>query len=75
MKQDTLELTIEKPIFGGAGLARHNGQVVFVDGGLPGSTVTARITKSEKSCLHAVAQEVKTPSPHAAEPFCPHFGE
>ncbi len=75
MKQDTLELTIEKPIFGGAGLARHDGQVVFVDGGLPGSTVVARITKTEKSCLHAVVQEVTTPSPHAAEPFCPHFGE
>lgn len=69
-----MELTIEQPAFGGAGLARHEGLVVFVEGGLPGSRVSARVVRQDKSCLRAVAVEVLTPSPHAAEPFCPHFG-
>ncbi|WP_243360347.1 23S rRNA (uracil(1939)-C(5))-methyltransferase RlmD [Fundidesulfovibrio terrae] len=70
----SLELTIERAVFGGAGLARHDGRIVFVEGGLPGSVVSARITREEKSVLRAVAEQVLTPSPHAAEPFCPHFG-
>lgn len=69
-----LELTIEQPAYGGAGLARHEGRIVFVEGGLPGSRVLARIVKEEKSCLRAVAEQVLEPSPQAAEPFCPHFG-
>jgi len=70
----SLELTIERAVFGGAGLAHHDGRVVFVEGGLPGSVVSARVTREEKSILRAVAEQVLTPSPHAAEPFCPHFG-
>jgi 23S rRNA (uracil1939-C5)-methyltransferase len=70
----SLELTIERAVFGGAGLARHDGRIVFVEGGLPGSVVSARITKEDKSVLRAVAENVLTPSPQAVEPFCPHFG-
>jgi 23S rRNA (uracil1939-C5)-methyltransferase len=69
-----LELTIERPAFGGAGLARLEGQIVFVEGGLPGSRVVARVVKEDKSCLRAVADRVLVASPHAVEPFCPHFG-
>jgi len=71
---ETMEIRIERPAFGGAGLARQDGRIVFVDGGLPGSLVEARVTKAEKSCLHAVATRVIEPSPHAVTPFCPHFG-
>lgn len=69
-----LELTIERPSFGGAGLARHEGRIVFVEGGLPGSRVAARITKHGKNCLKAQALAVLSPSPEATDPFCPHFG-
>jgi len=69
-----LELSIERAVFGGAGLARLDGQVVFVEGALPGSRVIARVVKEEKSCLRAVVHEMLSPSPEAAEPFCPHFG-
>ena len=70
----TLELDIERPAFGGAGLARHEGRVVFVEGGLPGSRVAARVTKEERNSLRAVAVRVLAPSPQACPPFCPHFG-
>ena len=69
-----IELTIERPAFGGAGLARLDGQIVFVEGGLPGSRVVARVVKEDKSCLRAVVERVLAQSPHAVEPFCPHFG-
>jgi len=72
--QELLELEIERPAFGGAGLARLDGRVVFVEGALPGSRVEARVTKSDPGFLKAVAVRVLAPSPHAAEPFCPHFG-
>ena len=69
-----IELSIERPVFGGTGLARLEGRIVFVEGGLPGSRVLARVVKEEKSILRAVVEQVLEPSPHAAEPFCPHFG-
>ncbi len=70
-----ITLRIEQPASGGAGLARVDGRVVFVDGGLPGALVRARVTRETPSCLYAVAQETLEASPGAAEPFCPHFGE
>ncbi|GFK93451.1 23S rRNA (uracil-C(5))-methyltransferase RlmCD [Fundidesulfovibrio magnetotacticus] len=69
-----LELSIERPAFGGAGLARLEGRVAFVEGGLPGSRVLARVVKDDPRCLRAVAEQVLEPSPHAVEPFCPHYG-
>jgi len=69
-----IDLNIERAAAGGAGLARLDGQVVFVEGGLPGSRVSARVARQGKGCLHAVAERVLEPSRDAVEPFCPHFG-
>jgi 23S rRNA (uracil1939-C5)-methyltransferase len=77
MKQylgQTLELSVEKPALGGAGLAKHQGLVVFVQGGLPGSKVLARVVKAESNCLHAEVEQVQSPSPQAVVPDCAHFG-
>jgi len=79
----TLDLAIETLALGGAGVARLTGDcgleggagmTVFVAGGLPGSTVTARITKMHRRHAEALVVEVVTPSPDAVAPFCPHFG-
>ena len=40
-----LELTVESLAYGGNGVARLDGFVVFVRRGLPGDTVKARVTK------------------------------
>jgi 23S rRNA (uracil1939-C5)-methyltransferase len=69
-----LELDIERPAFGGAGIARLDGRVVFVEGALPGSRVAARMVKDDKNLIRAMTTRVITPAPHAVEPFCPHFG-
>lgn len=43
--RDVLTLAVEDIALGGKALARHEGRVVFVDRGLPGDRVNARLTK------------------------------
>lgn len=74
-KGSTLELKIEKLAFGGKGVARENGFVLFVDGALPGQTVQARITKKRSGYAEARTVEVVKPSPQEVAPQCRHFGE
>ncbi len=69
-----LELAVERLAFGGKGVARADGLVVFVEGGLPGSRVRGRITRVKKGFAEAVVVDTLAPSPQAAEPRCPHFG-
>ena len=42
-KRDILELTIDKMAYGGRGIARMDGFVIFVKGGVPGDRLTAQI--------------------------------
>jgi 23S rRNA (uracil1939-C5)-methyltransferase len=51
-------LTIEKPVTGGRMLARHEGQVVFVAGAIPGERVRARIERVAKQLAFAETVEV-----------------
>lgn len=57
---------------GGAGIARHGGRVIFVDGALPGETVQAAITDdSHVAYAKAVATSIIVPSEHRVDPACP----
>jgi 23S rRNA (uracil1939-C5)-methyltransferase len=58
---DELELTIDSLAYGGAGVARMNGYVVFVDGGLPGDRVRARVYKSKRAYAQARAVDLLEP--------------
>ncbi len=69
-----IDCRIESLALGGKGVARTEGMVVFVAGGVPGATVRAKLTKIAKRHAEAEVVETVTPSPFAAEPFCPHFG-
>lgn len=69
-----LTLTVDRLAFGGKGVARVEGLVVFVAGGLPGATVRVRVTKVKKGFAEAETLAVLTPSAEAVEPPCPHFG-
>jgi 23S rRNA (uracil1939-C5)-methyltransferase len=72
--QDTpLELTIEKLITGGRGLARHDGRAVFVPGTAAGDTVRARIVRDARRFLEAELIEVVTPGPGRRDAPCPHY--
>jgi 23S rRNA (uracil1939-C5)-methyltransferase len=72
-KNDELELTIDSLAYGGNGVARLNGFVVFVRRGLPGDTVRARVTKVKGGWAEAAATEVLTPSPQRVKAPCAHF--
>jgi 23S rRNA (uracil1939-C5)-methyltransferase len=58
-----LELTIDALAFGGAGVARQDGYVVFVRDAVPGDKVRAVVTKRKKAYAEARATEILAPSP------------
>ncbi len=70
-----LELEVEKLTCGGRGLGRADGRAVFVERGLPGQRVLARVDKVGKRHAEAVMVEVPRASPEQVEPFCPHYAE
>jgi 23S rRNA (uracil1939-C5)-methyltransferase len=70
---EELELSIDSLAYGGNGVARLNGFVVFVRGGLPGDRVLARVTKTKRGFAEAVAETVLDPSPSRVDAPCRHF--
>jgi 23S rRNA (uracil1939-C5)-methyltransferase len=72
-RDQELELSIESLAFGGNGVARLDGFVVFVRRGLPGDTVKARVTKVQRRHAEAVATEIITPGPVRVEAPCRHY--
>src|ERR671924_298355 len=71
---DELELQIDRLAYGGAGVARANGYVVFVRDAVPGDRVRARVTRSRRSFAEADSVELLEPSPVRVEPVAPHPG-
>lgn len=55
------------------GIARVDGEAVFVPGAIVGETCRFRIVNIGKSCAHGVLKEVVEPSPHRIEPDCPFY--
>ncbi len=60
---ELLDLTIDKPAAGGRMIARHQGQVVFVAGAIPGERVKARVDKVGKGLAYATTIDVLEESP------------
>jgi 23S rRNA (uracil1939-C5)-methyltransferase len=73
-KGDLIELTIDRVAYGGQGLARRDGFIVFVKGAIPGDRVTARISRKKKDYAEAGVQEILDPSPDRVEAPCPYSG-
>ena len=59
----------------GGSVARMDSLVIFLDRGLPGQTIRARITKLKSTFAQAEVLEIPVPAEHAAAPYCPHQGE
>ena len=72
-RDQELELPIDSLAFGGNGVARLDGFVVFVRRGLPGDTVRARVTKVQRRHAEAITTEVLTPGPQRVEAPCAHY--
>jgi 23S rRNA (uracil1939-C5)-methyltransferase len=71
---DSLELVIEDLAFGGEGVGRADGYVVFVRGGLPGDRLRVRLVEARGRFGRATIDEVLTPSPDRVDAPCPYFG-
>ncbi len=69
-----MEITIEKLIYGGEGLAHHDGSTVFVPFVLPAERVTAAPVEQKKKFIRARVERLLEPSPDRASARCPHFG-
>jgi 23S rRNA (uracil1939-C5)-methyltransferase len=69
-----LELGVDDFAFGGAGVARLAGYVVFVRGAVPGDRVLARVTRSKRDYAEAVLVDVVEPSPARTTAAAPHPG-
>jgi 23S rRNA (uracil1939-C5)-methyltransferase len=70
---EELDLSIESLAFGGNGVARLDGFVVFVRRGLPGDRVRAHVLKTQRRHAEAVVVEVLEPGPVRVEAPCKHY--
>jgi 23S rRNA (uracil1939-C5)-methyltransferase len=72
-RDQEVELSIDSLAYGGNGVARLNGFVVFVRRGLPGDLVRARVTKVKRNHAEALAVEVLRPGPQRVDAPCAHY--
>ncbi len=72
-RDEELELKVDSLAFGGNGVARLDGFVVFVRAGLPGDTVRARVTKVQRRHAEAITTEVLEAGPQRVEAPCVHY--
>jgi 23S rRNA (uracil1939-C5)-methyltransferase len=68
-----MRLTIEKLVYGGAGLARTEQGVVFVPRTAPGDVVDVEIVGKKKDYSTAGIIKILEPSPDRQEPYCPNY--
>ncbi len=73
--RDELELDVDSLAYGGRGVARRDGYVIFVSGALPGDRVRAAVTKSKRHYAEASTVELLAPSPDRIPDRCDHGGE
>ncbi len=71
---ESLSVTIEDLAFGGEGVGRADGYVVFVPGGIPGDRVRVRLDQARSRFGRGAIESIEVPSPHRVEAPCPYFG-
>ncbi|HWN10258.1 MAG TPA: class I SAM-dependent RNA methyltransferase [Pyrinomonadaceae bacterium] len=73
-EQQTLDVTIERLLPGGVGLAHADGLTLFVSLAAPEDIVRVRIDRVSGKVVFASIVEIIKPSPVRIEPPCPYFG-
>lgn len=74
MKDRTFEIRIEKLIYGGYGLGRRRGKVVFVPFSAPGDRLLVKTVEEKKTFTRAAIVKLLEPGPGRVEPPCQYFG-
>jgi len=70
----SLSVTIDDLAFGGEGVGRADGYVVFVRGGIPGDRLRVRLDQARARFGRGTIEAIEEPSPHRVEAPCPYFG-
>ncbi|WP_041389201.1 23S rRNA (uracil(1939)-C(5))-methyltransferase RlmD [Spiribacter salinus] len=72
---EPVSLTVERISHEGRGIAHHDGRTAFIQGALPGETVSAVIKRRRRRQEEGQAVEITShPAASRVEPPCPHFG-
>lgn len=71
---EVIEGDIQTIAFGGEGILRHQGFVVFVPFTAVGDRISCRIVEVKKSFAKGELLHVQKPSPQRTNPLCPYFG-
>ena len=69
---ETIELSVEKVVYGGRGLAHLNNMAIFVANTVPGDRVIAKVVRTKKNFAEARILEVIEASPHRIIAPCPY---
>ena len=67
-----LNLRVVDLALGGQALTRHEGRVVFVDRGLPGDEIRARVSRVRSRFAEARLEAIDQPGPERVVAPCPH---
>jgi 23S rRNA (uracil1939-C5)-methyltransferase len=73
-KKDIVELDIVDLAYGGISVAKLDGLVVLVRGGIPGDVVKAQITKKKTNYAEGKVLQIIKESELRTKPVCLHFG-
>src|SRR5213594_3225140 len=71
---ESLELAIDDLAFGGEGVGRVEGYVLFVRGAVPGDRVRVKVVEARSRFGRAAIESLESPSPDRVEAPCPYFG-
>ena len=69
-----MEVTIERILPGGLGLAHADGKTFMVSLAAPGDRLRVRVDRVKGNVSFAQIEEILAPSPLRVEPPCPYFG-
>ncbi len=69
-----MDVTIEKLIYGGEGLAHHDGSTVFVPFVLPAERVAVQAVEQKKKFVRGRVERILQSAPERVAARCPHFG-
>jgi 23S rRNA (uracil1939-C5)-methyltransferase len=67
------EISIDRLVYGGAGLGRRDGKVVFVPFSIPGDRLLVRAVEEKKQFIRAEIVEILRPGAGRIQPVCLHF--
>jgi 23S rRNA (uracil1939-C5)-methyltransferase len=70
---EQIEVTVEKLVMGGDGLARYEGIPIFVPRAVPGDRLRVRLVQRRPDYGRGAIVEVLEPGPGRRQPPCPHF--